>query len=287
MNKYRKLLGSQRGGHFRESKKKFKFSSRRRQSVRFRGRYAKSVAQKAGTTLWMAAKFILVIAVVAWIAGMGMHLYHQSTFFRVQSVIFEGEVPDELRAFLPLKPGQGFFSVEPSKWEKEAAGRFPEIKEISISRTLRRNVVVDVRCRVPVAYLSDHNRGTGIDAEGEIFPVHETGEPAVEILPTMKTAPLAQRLMMAQLLLSWKRESPDFYALVEEIGTDQGDLETRLRGGIQLNWGSIDEKNMIDKAKNILRLMDQYTPIKGPAKLAFVTDDRIVMDSNWTHAASK
>jgi hypothetical protein len=84
-----------------------------------------------------------------------------------------------------------------------------------------------------------------------------------------------------KFLVTLKSESPELFSELEGLSLKEGALELRLTNGILIDWGPIDEKNIFDKAKNILRLLHQYTPVRVPAKMSFVTAERIVMDSNW------
>ncbi len=280
MNKYRRLLGSSRGGHFKEPRrKKLKFTSaQRRQSLSLRGRYGKLLLQRIAAYVWAIAKIVFIAGAAAWGVSFGVHAVRETKTFQLKSVVFDGHVPDGLPAFLPFKEGQSLFSLTPSKWEASAQEKFPEIEDISIHRTLLRNVVVDVKQRTPVAQTMIEDRVYGVDTNGVVFPVKEF--PA-EKLPTLQASHREGRVALVSFLSSLKSKAPELLEKVESLSFKEGRVEMGIGGEIVVDWGPFDEKNMFDQAKNILRLLTEFSPVKVPAKLRFVTKDRIVMDAHW------
>lgn len=280
MNKYRRLLGSSRGGHFKEPRrKKLKFtSSQRRQSLSLRGRYGKLLLQKIGGGLWAISKIVLIAGTAAWVLSMGLHAARQTKTLDLKSVVYEGAIPEALPQFLPFKPGQNIFSIKPSKWEVAAKAKFSEIEEISIYRTLFRNVVVDVTPRTPIALVIETDGPRGVDKNGVVFPMKVI---PVEKLPSLQAQNQESRNSLAAFLIAIKSGSPELHKKIESLSLENGWMEVGLGGGVVVEWGRVDEKNIFDKAKNILRLLTEFSPTKIPAKLRFVTDDRIVMDGHW------
>lgn len=280
MNKYRRLLGSSRGGHFKEPRrKKLKFTSaQRRQSLSLRGRYGKLLLQRMLGFVWSTAKIIFIAGTAAWGVSVGIHAVRETKIFQLKSVVFDGNVPDGLPAFLPFKEGQSMFSLAPSKWESAALGKFSEIENISIYRTLMRNVVVEVKLRTPVAQTVDAGLAYGVDKNGVVFPVKEF---STEKIPTIHANHREGRATLVSFLSSLKAKAPELHEKVELLSFQDGRVELGLGGGIVVDWGPFDEKNIFDQAKNILRLLSEFSPAKVPAKLRFVTKDRIVMDAHW------
>ena len=255
-------------------------SDRRRVNrVKFRRRYAAARLKSLGEFTWIASRLAIVACVIVWGGGMAWHAWRDSDFLRVQGVRYEGDIPQRLPATIPIREGIGLFSFSAKDLEVEAARRFVELAEVSIGRGLDRTVVVHGRYRAPVAILAAAVP-TGIDASGTAFPIPR-GRAAVPGLPVID-APVKERAKVVACLAVWERKLPAFFGVVKKLECDRmRSFQVELSDGVIIDWGTLDTADAVEKGKKILRVMTSFSPEKAPARLKFVTEDRIVMDSAW------
>ncbi len=275
------FLGFKRGAipDRRRAKRSASSDRRRVNRVKFRRRYAASRLKSVGEFTWIASRLAIVAAALVWGGGMAWHGWQDAEFLRVQGIRYEGDIPQRLPASIPIREGVGLFSFNANKLEGEAVRRFIELQDVSIGRGLDRTVVVRGRYRAPVAMLAA-GVPTGIDAFGVAFPIPR-GRAAAPGLPVID-APAKERANAVACLGLWERKLPAFFSVVKKLECDRmRSFQIELSDGVVVDWGTLETAGAVEKAKKILRVMTSFSPAKAPARLRFVTEDRIVMDSAW------
>lgn len=254
-------------------------SDRRVNRVKVRRRYVAARLRSLGEFAWIASRLGVVAGVLVWGGGLAWHSWRDSEFLRVQGIRYEGDIPQRLPASIPIREGAGLFSFNAGKLESEATRRFVELSEVVIDRGLDRTVVVRGRYRAPVAMLAAPVP-TGIDAFGVAFPIPR-GRAAVPGLPVID-APAKERAIAVACLGAWRRKLPAFFGVVKKLECDRmRSFQIELSDGVVIDWGTLEMADAVEKGKKILRVMTSFSPAKAPARLRFVTEDRIVMDSAW------
>ncbi|MFN0118412.1 MAG: cell division protein FtsQ/DivIB [Elusimicrobiota bacterium] len=272
------------------SNRKIKKVSRPRvrpQKVKFRTRYAKSVA-----TQYLKAIGILTgIAVVGFgvfsLGGSANKYWNNSANFKVDRIIWQGDIPKNLPSFLNLKPGTQIFSLKTETLEERAIKKFSELKSLRVSRNLNKDVVIEGEFRSALAISAQNDHLIGIDEKSVVFPLSIPMPQLVNSIwfsmadPTHKTK-------IVNFLSSVKNEFPDFLKIVKSIETDRiGMLKIVLDNGVIIEWGILEQSNLSQRIKNVLHVLTDMKPMKSSALLKFVTDERIVMDNNWDSIKKK
>ncbi len=279
----RSLFGSKRSRFFREPKAKGgkSFSFRRKQRVKFRSRYAGTVAKKWSKTIVNTTVACATVGGALWGSVAFANVWKNSETLRVREIVFTGDLPDRLRASFPIKPNNHLLKLKTADIEKNTLAKYPELEKFSISRGLNRTITVKGKYRTPVAFTHAQGEERAMDRSGVLFRLPESEKPEVP-LPWVETASIENRKLFLSYLSTWQKELPDFYSLVKKIETDRmRELVVELSDGVLINWGPVEEADILNKAEKILRFREMFHPVKTPANLLFVTSDRIVMDKNW------
>ncbi len=257
----------------------------RRQKVRFRRRAATARLKIVGEALWVTSRIAIVAGVVVWGAGLGWNAWKSAEFFRITNVRFEGDVPPRLPGTIPVRAGIGIFSFSASDLEAEAKRRYPELGSLDVSRRFDRGLTIRGRYRTPMAMVVAPIP-TAISADGTTFAV-----PASMTVPSalpVIDAPVRQRAELVETLHLWQKKVPAFFEVVKKLETDKvHSFHVELSDGVTVDWGDLEPDSSVEKARNVLRLMEFFSPGRTPARLRFVTQDRIVMDASWQSAGSK
>ncbi len=288
MNAFKSLFGSKRSRILHEPKrKKHLLSFERKQKVKFRSRYAGSLAKRAGIWVGNAAALTAIVGGCAWLAASGQKYWKKNDFLRIKSVVYSGEVPDALKSGLTIRAGDNILLIHPFQLEKEALARFSELKEISVRRNLNKIVTIDGKFRKPIALTHVHGKEFGVDAEGIVFPLPKSFAPADAALPSIEAVNLADRKARLQDLSTWKKSFPNFYSLVKKIETDRmRSVTVELSDGVSIRFGNYEDVALELTTKHLLKLRDLYKPAKTPALLTVISPERIVMDANWKKTES-
>lgn len=234
-----------------------------------------------GKTLWNVFQVAVVMGLLGFTGVSVVRFWKNSSSIRVKTVVFQGDIPSLLRSSFPIKPEQNLILMQPSRLEKEWLKKLPELKSLSVRRSLDRRVSVSGKFREPFARLAGKPGEWGVDQSGRVFSVDEWGS-LPDDLPWVGAASNEDLMNLLQGLSTWKMETPDFYSLVKKIETDKMHATTvELRDGVNVQWGELDQRAIVERTKKLLRLRELFEPRKTPAQLIFVTHDRIVMDANW------
>ena len=128
---------------------------------------------------------------------------------------------------------------------------------------------------------------TAISADGTTFAVPFGDDRSVRAARHRRAGPAARREIVRRLHV-WQKKVPAFFDVVKKLETDKlHALHVELSDGVTVDWGDLEPDAAVDKARNVLRLMEFFSPGRTPARLRFVTEDRIVMDASWQSAGSK
>lgn len=256
---------------------------RRVNRVKFRRRYAAARIKSLGEFTWIASRLAVVSGVLIWLGGVAWRQWEDSPYLKIQAIRFEGDIPVRYPATLPVKEGMGLFSFDADKLERDGVRRFSEFRDLSVHRTIDRTIVVRGRFREPVALLGSAAAPTGIDAFGQAFPIPRGHAPATH-LPVID-APAAERANAVAVLSAWERKLPKFFGVVKKLECDRmRTFRVELSDGVSIEWGSLEIATAVEKGRKILTIMKSFSPEKTPARLIFVTEDRIVMDAAWRGA---
>jgi cell division septal protein FtsQ len=279
------IFGSARASFFREPRRRRDPAVRRSQKIRFRRRSARSALRHAARSAWAFVQVGGVLGLAAWGIYEGREMWTKSEWLRVQNIAYEGDIPESLSGFLGLKRGQNLDLLNLTRKEADALKKYPELKSISISRTLMRGILVEGEARAPVALSEQNGHRVGVDEYGVVFPF-SAKRPAPDDLPVIVAPSVDDRVRAVNCLLEWKRAAPRFYSLVKNLETDRMHaFHVELSNGVEVYWGEMDLEHVNIRARHILKLMESFAPKKTPAHLRFVTDDRMVIDANWVRAA--
>lgn len=280
--RYRSLFGSSRGRVYREPKRSSKtLKFRRSQSVRLRSRTAAAVMKEAGRKLLVLLQFVAAAGLIIWGGVSLRRFWHESPTIRIQNVVFDGDIPSGLRSFLDFKQGQNVVTLDLNDKEKDALVHFPELKDVSIRRTVGRDIVVRGHFRRAIAVLEDSGRLMGIDEDNVVFPMSETRQPAAA-LPVIKCVREEDRARLLEAVKIWKDKVPEFSSVVKNLEIDRmREFHVAQTDDVLIDWGLFDVTSLVERAGNVMRLRKLFEPARRPAALRFVADDRIVMDANW------
>lgn len=274
------LLGSRRSRIYKEPKSR-SLSNKRKQRVRFRSRYAGSVAKQWSKFFINGVLTVAVIGGGFWGVTSSIEFWETSSTLRVQEVIFSNDIPTRLRSNFPIKSNDHLLKLRPSTLEQEFLTKFPELKSLAIRRTLFRNVSVSGKLRIPVARIPSSGEGMALDINGFSFPLSDNSL-LTDHLPMIETPNVEDRRLLLTFLARWKKDLPLFYSLIKKIETDRmREFIVELSDGVLIDWGPIDEADIMARAKRVMRLRELFKQTKNPAWLTFVTNDRLVMDRNW------
>lgn len=277
------LLRSSRGQFFngRSSSKRLSIGGKRHQKIRFRHQYVTAVLKDVGFRFWNFLKWFVVIGSVAWGSIFLVHFWQTSPYLRIRGIKFIGDIPTKLPEVVSFRPGENIFFVNTSREEKDILREFPELKSVSLWRTPLREIVVSSEFRIPVAVCEKEGELSGIDSSGFIFPFTKENQ-AKEFLPLIRGFRKGDLPGLMKDLLLLKKETPDFYSLIIRLETDtMNSINFELRDQIFIFWGELEERNLILKAKRVGEVLERFVPLKKPAKLRFVTENRLVIDSSW------
>lgn len=253
---------------------------RRVNRVKFRRRYATARLKSLGEFTWIASRLAVVAGVLVWGAGLAWHAWQDSSYLRVQTVRFEGDIPIRLPATVPVKAGARLFSFSSRDLQQDELRRFPELASLSVHRTFDRALVLRGRFREPVALLDPSLVPTGIDPQGLAFPIPPDRVPE-HALPLVEAA-ARDRAGAVACLGAWQKKVPAFFDVVKKLECDRmRTFHVELSDGVTVDLGTLDTAEAVDKGQKILRLLESFSPGKSPAHLKFVTEDRIVMDNVW------
>lgn len=283
MKNSRSLFGSKRSRFFQEPKSRGgkSFSYKRKQRVKFRSRYAGSVAKQWSKTIVNTTVGCGIAAGALWGSVAFANVWKTSETLRVREIVFSGDLPDRLRASFPVKPNDHLLKISTAEIELNTLIKFPELEKFSVGRGLNRTLTVKGKYRTPVAMTHAQGEERAMDHSGTLFRLPETMHPQ-KPLPWVETASIENRKLLLSYLSTWEEDAPDFYSLVKKIETDRmRELYVELSDGVLINWGPMEESDILNKADKIIRFREMFQPVKTPANLMFVTSDRIVMDKNW------
>jgi len=274
--------GSSRGRFFREPERR-STERHRPQRVKFRRQYAESVLRRVAMR---GVKVTVAVTLLGGLAYGSLELkkfWSGSAALRVSGVRFEGDIPPALQQNFTVKPGDHLFKLKLKSMEDAYLKRFPELQTLSISRSLGRAVVIEGHYKKPRALMSFDNRTMGVYGDGTLFPITEHN-PVDEKLPFITGASVSPaRAQLVEALDVWKNDAPEFSALVKRLETDNiGTVRVVLDDGVVVQWGEMNENELLVHAANILNVLENFTPTKVPATLRVVSNNRIVMDSSWT-----
>ncbi|MCG3205925.1 MAG: hypothetical protein KCHDKBKB_02649 [Elusimicrobia bacterium] len=274
--KPRSLFGSHRPRHFREPKAR-SHSYKRKQRVRFRPRYASSVVREWSKT-FVTLGITILLLVGGWGGGKRIaEFWRISPLLKVQRVDFKGDIPLDLQSHFPIRAGDHLFTIKPRLIENEMLVQYPELESFSVYRIPTRQIKVSGKYRTPVALTPD---GLALDQHGQNFPLRYF-PPLPEALPTVHASSGEERKDLLNYLSLWKNKTPHFYALIKKLETDRmRELIVELSDGITIDWGPGIESELNIRAEKVLRVREMFK-YTAPAKLTFITSDRIVMDKNW------
>ena len=165
---------------------------------------------------------------------------------------------------------------------RDLLARFPELKTLTISRHLDRTVIVEGRFRVPFALMKQNEKEMGVDHDGVSFPIQDYNRPLMALPMIHGRADAAVLKEMAASLLLLEKQVPAFYSQIKFLETDNmRPLVVGLSDDVLIQWGEMTTESVVDRAENILRLRDHFSPKKKLALLRFVTTSRVVMDADW------
>ncbi len=285
-SKFKSILGSNRPSYFRESKSRPIKS--RSQKIKFRRRYASSVATEIGGRLWTLTKMTTSLIVLGASIYYGQILWTQSSFFKISQVRFVTIPPLGLPEFLGLKAGQNIFNFNEGPLEMSALSKFPELESIDIVRGLSRDVTVEIEYRKPLATLEWNGKKMAVDRGGVVFSLDEAvsaEKPQPELAGFVPGPDLVQAMAA---LSTVSQELPDFYSLIKIIKTDKMQpLRLVFSNTSVVYWGDLETETIVGRAKKVQHVFREFSPKKPLAAIRFVTDDRLVLDQNWVQKASK
>lgn len=234
----------------------------------------------------MFATRSIILGVLAGVLFFGFRFVRDTQAMDVRDVIFEEPLPATVRENFPIRPKQNLLLLRPRTVERDLLKRYSELEDVSVSRTLRGAVKVSARYRRPIAFVAIAGNQQGIDRDGVVFPLSEAHS-SVGALPTIKSANTSDRILLLKLLDHWKSDAPNFYSLVKNLETDRMHrLSVEMSDNVFIDWDEMDLQRAVIRAERVIKLRTLFAPKKVPARLKFVTDDRIVMDANWTKSAT-
>jgi cell division septal protein FtsQ len=256
-------------------------TKRRKQTIKFRPKYAGRVA-KEWSRRAVRCLFVAGVAggTLAGAAG-ARHFWAQSDTFRIHSVILQGDIPAGLENRLPFDRNGNLLAFRPATVRRTILADFPELQNVSVHRSWSKNVVITGHYRTPLAWFSDAGKIRFIDKTGVVFALPEktvdTGR-----LPELQSERDGDRQMMLRTLAHWAARFPAFSSQIVKCETDTiHRLQVKLADGTVVEWGAMDAAVLDVRTQRVLRVLDNYHPTQTPAKLLFVDDDRLVMDSHW------
>jgi cell division septal protein FtsQ len=279
---FRGLLGSKRPSRIKDVRDVLRYRApRRRQTIRFRSRYAKSILSKTGTSLWSVGQIAFVVGVLIWGYSLTRHALRNSNYLKVQGIQFDENLPSQIKILVPIKPGDNVFSFNSGLIENSIMEKYPELKKISVRRTFSRTIVVEGKKCLFILRTARVNEVWGVDEEGVVFPFSETPGNLSD-LPFFEANKINESKVQVKWLMKMKENSPELFSRVALCRLGAGDeLKIQLKNGVEIQWGTIDEKSLNERSQNILRLLESFVPVGEPATLKFITSDRIVMNNNW------
>jgi cell division septal protein FtsQ len=258
---------------------------RRKQSIKFRPKYAGRRAKEVSARLGRLAVALAVLGGGVFGAMAARRAWSHNDAFNIRDIILQGDIPSDLEKSLPFNRDSNLFAMRPERAQTELLAAFPELKSLSIRRTWGHDVVVTGHFRGAVAWFTQNGKAKFIDSTGVMFAL-----PADTIdtahLPKLSWSHDEDRAAMLACLAAWSSKQPTFSSQITECETDTiHRLQVKLADGTVIDWGALDPRVLSLRTQRVMRVLENYHPAKTPATLRFVTDDRLVMDANW--AATK
>ncbi len=246
-----------------------------------------TVLKDTGRKIWFWTQLGIGTAVLIWASIFLVHFWNTSPTLRLNEIKFYGDIPENLPDSLSIKPGQNVFLLQISREEKKILREFPELRSISLWRTPFREIIVRGDFRIPVALSQKDGKTFGIDLAGFVFPIHKWNSPK-ETYPFITEFKRAQLPDLMRALTRLRKEAPDFYSLISRLETDTiNSVNVELRDKIFVVWGPLEPEVLMIKAGRVLEVLNNFVPIKKPAVLRFVTENRVVIDANWMAKAEE
>lgn len=287
----RPVFGSRRPRFHKQKPVQKNVVKRRDQRVRFRRRYATSVLKNSGLRLWRLMQ-IFIVAILIGLGGKAfVSWWNTTTFNQISQITYSGDIPNGLAEILSLDEEQNFFLFSPAARENEALRQFPQLESLKIKRRITRTLAREVRImgeyRVLLGHIRVKGRMYGFDKNGVIFPIEDrllVDGGHYPVVVTHHSEPNIKPI--ARVLESWRAKKPEFFSQVIEISVEPDiELLIKLQNGAEVIWPLTEE--LLDRVDHILRVLARFEPVKAPATLRFVTDQRIVMNSNWAPHQNK
>lgn len=276
----RSLFGSKRGRFIKETKRSS--TKTRSQRVKFRRRYASAQLKSVQSFLIGTLKIGFSVAVLGWAGFFGWSFLKSNPYFRIQDVFFEGDIPPGLPQLMAIKTGDNIFKIKSGDKISAAMKEYPQLKSLKINRGIDRRVMVKGVYREPVALVETASGVRGLDEGGLVFSLTESKFPWHDLPFYSASGPEPIQQKSLNFLLEMKNSSADFYSRLKQIETDKmGMLRLTMKDETAVKWGEMDPSALRLRVTRLMKIFERFEPIKQPAALLFVTDDRIVMSANW------
>ncbi len=255
---------------------------RRKQTIKFRPKYAGRVAKEWSQR---AIRALVGAGLIATTVGGAMgvrHVWSRSDAFKIREIILQGDIPAGLQNKLSFDRTTNMWMIRPANAQRDILVMFPELRAVSIRRSWSRNVVVTGHYRTPIAWFSDKGKTRFIDKGNVAFDLPaDTVDPAR--LPQLQWSAESDRLPMLHALAQWAERHPSFSSQIAKCETDTiHRLQVELADGTVVDWGEFNPASLDLRTERVMRVKENYHAASTPARLLFVTDDRLVMDAHWT-----
>jgi cell division septal protein FtsQ len=257
---------------------------RRKQSIKFRPKYAGRMAKDLGQR---AARTLLILSVAAGVVGgafAAQYVWSHNERLKIRDVIVQGDIPAGLEKSLPFERGRNLILVRPAQAQRAILAAFPELRSVSVRRTWSRNVIVTGHYRTPAAWFEQNGKTHFLDSNGVAFTLPADTVDTAH-LPELQCADETDRALLLDCLARWASRYSSFASQIVKCETDTiHRLQVKLADGTVVEWGVVNADALDVRTQHVMRVMEKFHPAKTPARLLFVTDDRLVMDSNWEQA---
>jgi cell division protein FtsQ len=231
------------------------------------------------------SQFLVSFCLIAFLLWWGWKsvtafVFH-TDYFKIKKIEIQGNKnisESEITALLPFRPGDNLFKILLSDTEQNIAQCKPELRNISIDRGWQK-VVVNLKERMPVAFVTINGQRMGLDADNKPFPLR--GHLFKMFLPEIVSDKEADRKRLLDFI---KVFAPNAKALFPNItrlyAVHVNDVIFDLNDGVKVIWGLPEEEKIKPKLKKMQEVIvdarKRFSDIEY-INLAYFDDGRIIV----------
>jgi cell division protein FtsQ len=193
---------------------------------------------------WLAWRYVLVVAVVLALVGVGVYAVYYSSWLAVEDVEVSGAqtvTAGDIRARSGIDDGEPLIRVDLAAAEHRI-GSMAVVRTVSVTRQWPHGVLISIQERVPIAVVEIGDQLRGMDEDGVVFRSYKQAPPGLPRVETSIGTTSAALKEAADVVSALPQDLSLQVEHVEVKTVDQ--ISLVLKDGRVVIWGSADQSDI-------------------------------------------